>query len=242
MSAPEIVQAPAKLTLRLSITGVRADGYHLIDAVMASVDLYDTLSIDRAGSGLVVRDGDADIPLDGNNLVSRALALTGLEAGIELTKCIPSQAGLGGGSADAGAVLRWAGYDDLAAAASIGADVAFCAVGGRARVRGIGEIVDPLPFVPQTFTLMTPPVPCSTPKVYAEWDRLGGPKGDNGNDLEPAALSVAPELARYRDELEAATNRRARLAGSGSTWFVEGSHPGESRVVVRTVPRRPAKR
>ena len=65
---------------------------------------------------------------------------------------------------------------------------------------------------------------------------MGGPTGDNGNDLEPAALEVAPELARWRDELSDSAGTRARLAGSGSTWFVEGAHPGEGRVVARTTP------
>jgi 4-diphosphocytidyl-2-C-methyl-D-erythritol kinase len=60
--------------------------------------------------------------------------------------------------------------------------------------------------------------------------------GDNGNDLEPAALVVAPQLARWRDRLGNDTGQRPRLAGSGSTWFVEGDHPGPDRLVVRTTP------
>ena len=101
---------------------------------------------------------------------------------------------------------------------------------------GIGEDLEPLPFVECTYTLLTPPVHCSTPAVYREWDRLGGPVGEAGNDLEPAALAVAPELARWRDELGQASGLRPRLAGSGSTWFVEGSFPGAGRVVTRTLP------
>jgi 4-diphosphocytidyl-2-C-methyl-D-erythritol kinase len=155
---------------------------------------------------------------------------------LEVVKRIPVGAGLGGGSADAAAVLRWAGVNDLGAAARLGADVAFCLVGGRARVRGIGEVVEPLPFVERTVTLVTPPVHCSTPAVYRRWDEMGGPTDEGGNDLTVAALSVAPELGRVRDELEDATGCRARLAGSGSTWFVDGAHPGPGRVVARTVP------
>jgi 4-diphosphocytidyl-2-C-methyl-D-erythritol kinase len=71
--------------------------------------------------------------------------------------------------------------------------------------------------------------------VYRAWDELGGPAGDGGNDLEPAALHAFPELARWRDELAGATGLRPRLAGSGSTWFVEGDFPGPGRVVARTV-------
>ena len=110
----------------------------------------------------------------------------------------------------------------------------FCLVGGRARVTGVGEQVTPLPFEPLTFTLLTPPVHCSTPAVYRAWDDLGGPTADGPNDLEPAALVVAPELARYRDRLGDATGRTPVLAGSGSTWFVDGAHDGDGFVVVHT--------
>jgi 4-diphosphocytidyl-2-C-methyl-D-erythritol kinase len=97
-------------------------------------------------------------------------------------------------------------------------------------------VVEPLPFVVRTYTLVIPPVRVLTPAVYRAWDDLGGPAGDNGNDLEPAALLVAPELSHWRDGLAEASGQRPRLAGSGGTWFVEGAFPGEDRIVVRTVP------
>ncbi len=228
------IVAPAKLTLNLRITGVRDDGMHLIEAEMVTLDLHDTLVIDPDGSTLSVVGGGPDVPTGPSNLVHRALALAGRTAGVVLTKRIPSQAGLGGGSSDAGAVLRWAEFRDTAAAATIGADVAFCMIGGRARVHGIGDIVEPEPHVPLTLTLFTPPVACSTPLVYRAWDALGGPRHESGNDLEPAALAVAPELERWRDELWAASGTRPTLAGSGSTWFVRGAHPGHGRRVVKT--------
>jgi len=232
------LSAPAKLTLSLRVTGVRDDGYHLIDAEMVTLDLADTLVVgpgdglelvDTTGAGLAVEATE-------DNLVRRALALTGRTAHVRLEKHIPAGAGLGGGSADAAAVLRWAGVTDLGAAARLGADVAFCVVGGRGRVSGIGEVVEPLPFVERTITLWTPPFGCSTPAVYRAWDDLGGPSGDHGNDLEPAALVVEPRLAEWRDRLAEVAGQRPRLAGSGSTWFVEGTFPGDGRVVVRTVP------
>lgn len=219
-----LVKAWAKLTRSLRVVGVRDDGYHLIDAEMVTLDLHDEL---------VFADGSNDLPAD--NLVSRALAAVGRDASVTLAKRIPMGAGLGGGSADAAAVLRWAGCSDLALAASIGADVPFCVVGGRARVRGIGEVVEPLPFEPLTFTLLTPPVHVSTPAVYAMWDALGGPTADGPNDLEPAALAVEPSLATWRDRLADATGRVPVLAGSGGTWFVEGEFPGDGLVVSRAV-------
>ena len=71
--------------------------------------------------------------------------------------------------------------------------------------------------------------------MYRAWDDLGGPTAAGPNDLEPAALVVAPELARWRDELQERTGQVPVLAGSGSTWFVEGAHPGPGLVVVRTL-------
>ncbi|HSL57586.1 MAG TPA: 4-(cytidine 5'-diphospho)-2-C-methyl-D-erythritol kinase [Acidimicrobiales bacterium] len=239
MAVSERVLAPAKLTVSLRITGLRADGYHLIDAEMVTLDLADELEI-GPGDGLVIRSADgeipAEVPPDDDNLVRRALALAGRTAHVTLTKRIPAGAGLGGGSADAAAVQRGAGFDDLAAVATIGADVPFCLVGGRARVRGIGEVVEPLEPVARTVTLLTPPFGCSTPAVYRAWDALGGPTADGPNDLEPAALAVEPRLAEWRDRLGDATGRTPVLAGSGSTWFVEGAFPGPDRVVARTTP------
>lgn len=241
--------APAKVTLSLRVTGVRSDGFHLIEAEMVTVDLADLVVV--GGSGVVGGEGaratstrvraegelgGLDVPTGDGNLVAAALAAAGRWAEVELVKRIPAGAGLGGGSADAAAVLRWAGVDDLSLAAGIGADVPFCLVGGRARVSGIGEVVTPLPHRDQVLTLLTPPFGCPTPAVYRAWDDLGGPTGLGRNDLEVAALAVAPELARWRDELADATGREPTLAGSGSTWFVEGEHPGDGRRVVRTVP------
>src|SRR5690606_12352674 len=177
--------------------------------------------------------GDVD-PHD--NLVRRALRAVGRDAHVALRKRIPAGGGLGGGSSNAAAILRWAGCDDLAIAASLGADVPFCLRGGRARVRGIGEVVEPLPFVARTFTLAMPPFGCSTPAVYAAWDDLGGPRAEGPNDLEPAALAVEPRLAAFRDAFGDATGETPRLAGSGSTWFVEGEYPGEGRIVTHAIP------
>ena len=235
---PVRLVAPAKLTTSLRIVGVRDDGYHLLEAEMVSLGLADELDVSELTTIEVVhRDADGnEVEAGPDDLVAAALRSVGRRARVVVTKRIAPGAGLGGGSADAAAVLRWAGATDLDAAARIGADVAFCLIGGRALVSGVGEVVEPLPHVEREFTLLTPPIHCSTPAVYREWDRLGGPQGDNGNDLEPAALSVAPELARWRDELARATGQRPRLAGSGSTWFVEGNHPGPGRVVTRTVP------
>ena len=230
--------APAKLTLSLRITGVRPDGYHEVDAEMVTLDFGDRLEITEGGSGVRMLDGSGSelhgVAGPGENLVERALVLAGRRAGVTVHKRIPIGAGMGGGSADAAAVLRWAGVTDTSSAASIGADVAFCLVGGRARVTGIGEIIQSLPYVCEQYTLLLAPLGCDTAAVYAAWDELGGPAGEHGNDLEAAALRVVPELAAWRDELGNSTGLTPRLAGSGSTWFVAGAHPGPGRVVATT--------
>jgi 4-diphosphocytidyl-2-C-methyl-D-erythritol kinase len=226
------VRALAKLTLSLRVTGVRGDGWHLLDAEMVTLDLADQLTFSE-GEGLEVV-GSAGLDSGPTNLVLRALRATGRTARVRLEKRIPVGAGLGGGSADAAAVLRWAGCSDLELAATLGSDVPFCLVGGRARVRGGGEVVEPLPFDDRTFTLLTPPFPVSTAAVYRAWDDLGGPSADGPNDLEPAALRVEPRLAEWRDRLGDATGREPRLAGSGGTWFVEGSFEVAGGLVTRT--------
>jgi 4-diphosphocytidyl-2-C-methyl-D-erythritol kinase len=233
--------APAKLTCSLRITGTRADGYHEIDAEMVTLDLADELTF-AAGddfevvgaAGAALPEGLA-IPYGEQNLVRRALAALDRRASVRLVKRIPAGAGLGGGSADAAAVLRWAGCGDASVAASLGADVPFCLVGGRARVTGVGEVVTPLAPVEATYTLLIPPFGVATVEVYRAWDRLGGPTAEGPNDLEAAALDVAPDLARWRDRLGDATGATPGLAGSGSTWFVTGAYPGGGRIVVRTM-------
>jgi 4-diphosphocytidyl-2-C-methyl-D-erythritol kinase len=231
--APVTVDAPAKLTLSLRVTGVRPDGYHLIDAEMVSVDLVDSLTFEP-GLGVAVVDrvvgglGIGDLGDGPGNLVSRALALAGRQAAVRVVKRIPVGAGLGGGSADAAAVLRWAAWPSASLAASLGADVPFCMTGGAARVTGIGEVVEARPYRDRRFVLLIPPIAVSTAAVYRVYDEHAqgagvAPERSAGvNDLEAAALSVAPELAHWRDMLGEVTGCQPVLAGSGATWFVEG--------------------
>jgi 4-diphosphocytidyl-2-C-methyl-D-erythritol kinase len=239
--------APAKLTLSLRVTGVRPDGFHLIDAEMITLALHDVLTIDPDGDGITVTGPYAEgVPAGRDNLVDRALQLAGRRAGVTIDKRIPNGGGLGGGSSDAAAVLRWAGFGDVAAATRVGADVGFCLVGGRAYVTGIGDVVEPLPHIERAVTLVIPPIHVSTPAVYMAWDALGGPSGVNLNDLEPAALAAAPELARWRDLIGDTSGSTPHLAGSGATWFVHGEHEnalaalsneGAQIIATRSTPR-----
>jgi 4-diphosphocytidyl-2-C-methyl-D-erythritol kinase len=218
--------------LTLRVTGVRADGYHLLDSEMVTVDLADDLEF-ATGDGLeVTGPAAAGLALDGTNLIRRALHAVDRRAHVKVHKRIPLGGGLGGGSADAAAVLRWAGVADLNVAASLGGDVPFCLAGGRARVQGIGEVIAPLPFEARTFTLLCPPLGVSTVAVYRAWDDLGGPTAAGPNDLEPAALAAEPRLAAWRDRLGELTGQVPQLAGSGATWFVEGAFEGPGLIVT----------
>ncbi len=225
----------------MRIVGVRPDGYHLLESEMVSLDLADTLVI-GAGDGLTVSmapggpdrtrerdqpDGEP-VPFGPDNLVSRALRAVGRCARVELVKRIPAGAGLGGGSADAAAVLRWAGCHDVGVALGLGADVPFCLTGGRALVRGVGEIVEALPYEDRSFTLLLLPFGMDTAAVYRAWDQMAGSRhgsnaGDDANHLEGAAVHIEPRLAEWRRASASASGRTPRLAGSGSTWFVEGT-------------------
>lgn len=274
MPAVHRERALAKLTRSLRITGVRGDGYHLIESEMVTLDFGDELEIfpldtvdgpgaSHGGPASVpgplwatssrlevvdevawVGDGTAldwdgaalagalratgdvppsSVPTGPDNLVLRALDLAGRRAEVRLVKRIPAGAGLGGGSADAAAVLRWAGVDDTLLACRLGADVPFCVAGGRARVTGIGEQLEVLAPDDAAYVLCTPALGVPTALVYRAFDDLGpGRSGDEVpvNDLEQAALAVEPRLARVRDLVAEVTGRRPMLAGSGSTWYV----------------------
>ena len=222
-----LLEAPAKLTLSLRVAGVREDGFHLIDAEMVTLNLVDKVRITPNEDGLNF-DGpfSSGISTDSSNLVNRALALVGRRARVHIEKNIPSGGGLGGGSADAAAILKWAGFTDLEAASRLGADIPFCMIGGRARVQGIGEVIDILPPMHREITLVIPPFGVSTPAVYRAWDDLAKAGNNTTNDqnhLQQAALVVEPRLLEWHDKIAQACGQAPILAGSGSTWWLDGA-------------------
>ncbi len=214
--------APAKLTWNLEVTGRRADGYHLLRSEMISVGLMDQLVLDEDGDYLRVV-GAGDVPADATNLVRRALDLVGRRAGVTLDKQIPAGGGLGGGSSDAAAILRWAGGVSADRAVTLGGDVPFCQVGGRALVEGIGERVTPLPFVEREVTLLLADFAVATGAVYAAFDEMSasGERASGRNHLEAAACRVQPRLGEVLAWARAELGE-THLAGSGSTVFLEG--------------------
>lgn len=216
--------APAKVTWYLEVTGRRGDGLHELRAEMVTVALGDRLEIDGGGDSLRLEGPYSGLPIDENNLIPRALALVGRRAGVVVHKEIPPGGGLGGGSADAGAILRWAGGVSATQALTLGADVPFCQLGGRAQVGGVGEVLTELPFEARDLTLVLLSFGVSTAAVYAAYDELlaTGGRLDGRNHLTAAARRVEPRLATTMDWLEATLGDRVHLCGSGSTLFIEG--------------------
>ena len=254
------VLAPAKVNLFLRIIGQRPDGYHLLDSLMAPVSLYDEIEITAektVGTGPHIRVccNDPGIPTDQSNLAYRAAALLCQEAGIgthitmTLHKNIPAGAGLGGGSSDAAAVLKALnqafslGLNTARLcrlAAQLGADVPFFVPCQMARVGGIGEILTPLPPLPQRWlVIVVPGFPVSTPWAYQRFDALQPdlpephaidriPPLDTQqwpnaalfvNDLEQGVLPEYPLIADRKKQLSVLGAEVALMSGSGSAVF-----------------------
>lgn len=251
-------RAYAKLNLYLDITGRRADGYHLLETVMQSISLYDTVTVEiSGGSGITVKCDRGDVPADRRNTAYRAAELFLQESGIKaqtdilLEKHIPSGAGMGGGSADAAAVLRLlnSGFGcplsegrlfDIAA--QVGADVPFCLAGGTKLCRGIGEQLSEHPAAEGvTFLVIKPEFSCPTGAAYTSYDAAPIPPHGRMEAFTAAMAEgcFAGEMYNvfqtlYADgRIEALCTRLAELGaqgamltGSGSAVF--GVFPGKT--------------
>ncbi|MFZ5925030.1 MAG: 4-(cytidine 5'-diphospho)-2-C-methyl-D-erythritol kinase [Bacillota bacterium] len=193
------ILARAKLNLTLDILGRRPDGYHELESVVQSIDLYDGVAVGSTAARPIMHDGaeigvtlDCEHPLvprGHENLVVRAaIAMArytrvGASVWIDMKKQIPVAAGLGGGSADAAAVLlglneMWglglSGAELARIGETVGADVPFCITGGSGVIRGKGERVEPLPALENVwFVVVVPPCTISTAEAYAAFDKMG---------------------------------------------------------------------
>ncbi|HEX7056191.1 MAG TPA: 4-(cytidine 5'-diphospho)-2-C-methyl-D-erythritol kinase [Bacilli bacterium] len=182
-------KAPAKINLSLDILGKRADGYHEVEMVMASIDLFDRLELAELTEDRIVVSSQAGfIPLDERNLAYQAADLMKREFNIKqgvkihIDKRIPVAAGLAGGSSDAAATLR--GLNRLwkldipltqlaELSATLGSDVPYCVTGGTAVARGRGEALEKLPSPPACWVVLArPPLTVSTADIYEQY-RVG---------------------------------------------------------------------
>jgi 4-diphosphocytidyl-2-C-methyl-D-erythritol kinase len=219
------LMAHAKLTWNLEVLGRRDDGLHDLRSEMTTIGLHDVLFVDDHADHLeVLSPFSTEIVTDERNLIVRALRLVGRRAGVRVEKSIPVGGGLGGGSADAAAILRWAGGVPNDVAVTLGGDVPFCQRGGRALVEGIGERLTDLPFEERDLTLIVPDFGVSTSACYRAYDemRAEGWSPTGNNHLEEPAGRVEPRMATTLAWLRAELGSPVQLAGSGSSMFVEG--------------------
>ena len=198
------VRAYAKINLYLDVVGKRPNGYHELITLMQSVSLYDTLTVERTCKEGVALETGGVLPADDSNLICRAarayFARSGQPFGVSVTldKQIPMQAGMGGGSADAAAMLRTLNTLDgerftleelCEIGATIGADVPFCVVGGTCLCRGIGEVMEPIANNLQgTLVVAIGGEGVSTPAAFRELDRRYGDFAQENEKSAPVAL------------------------------------------------------
>ena len=262
------LSAPAKINLTLGITGLREDGYHLLESVMQTISLADTLNFEKIPCGIILSCNKSHIPTDERNLCCKAakryLDATGIQGGvkIDLIKCIPDGAGMGGGSSDAAQVLKAmqvlypAEIDLLPIAASLGADVPFFLKGGTVLCSGIGEILEPisLPQKNSLYCVVTKPEEgllvyrlydesrVSFSKALSSEDRERLESGDPQalfsilyNDLELPAVSQVPEIAIRKEMLLSLGADAAMMTGSGSAVFGLFRNETAARACERTL-------
>lgn len=243
-----ILNARAKINWALKVCGLRPDGYHELDGVMQSVALHDVVRVEKA-DGIFVHCP----AVEGENIAHKAARIfferTGKTGGasVWIEKNIPVQAGLGGGSADAAAVLfalnslyeTSLGEGLQSLGRQVGADVPFCLTGGTARARGVGEALEAVALGrPLELLLMKPREGLCTKEIFAAYDEIGGVhpdierlisglSGGNlaelakglGNSLERAAVCKLPIVGRLLDALREKGFSAAGMSGSGPTVF-----------------------
>lgn len=243
--------APAKVNLHLLVTGRRPDGYHLLDSLVVFPPVGDDVSMTIADRASLTIAGPfaGSLTADPDNLILRAARRFGdarqctVQYAFHLIKSLPVASGIGGGSADAAAVLRllariWGCEVPDGLALGLGADVPACLASTPARMGGIGEVLEPAPDLPPYgMVLVNPGVAVSTPAIFKArhgafsppallprgWDSAAAMASDLarfGNDLEAPAIGLQPvigdALAAIRDQPDCLLSR---MSGSGATCF-----------------------
>ena len=249
--------APAKINLTLHVTGQRADGYHLLDSLVAFADVGDRLAFTPGPELSLSVTGPfaAGVPEDARNLVWQAALMVGFSGHIKLEKHLPHGAGIGGGSSDAAAVLR--SFDAPAQAVSLGADVPVCLRAKAQRMRGIGEDLTTLPDFPRLWAVLANPgVTVPTPKVFAALQTKANPPMPDTlpprlsaramidwlramrNDLEAPAMAIQPAIGTVLVELSRLPGAAlCRMSGSGATCFALFEDQGLSEIAARDLAR-----
>jgi 4-diphosphocytidyl-2-C-methyl-D-erythritol kinase len=251
--------APAKLNLCLHIVGRRADGYHLLQSAMQFIDLCDELRFHARPRGTIERSaGPAEIPAESDIVVKAARALAKDRdvpgVGIELSKRIPVQAGLGGGSSDAATVLVALNHiwqlqlsvDELARIGlTLGADVPFFVRGRAAWAEGVGEQLTSYDFAQSHYLVVKPQAAVSTAEVFQAPELTrnspvttirGFLAAGGRNDCESCVRGRYPEIAEALDWLR--EFGEARLTGTGACVFVALPDEHTAQAVRARLPAR----
>ncbi len=241
--------AAAKINLCLHICDRRADGYHLLESLVAFADIGDWLDIEPADHTTLFIEGADQLSSDDNLILSAHRLMDAPPCTFRLQKKLPLAAGLGGGSADAAATLRGLAelYDlplpvgdmrDMGEKiAALGADIAVCLQQKPAWMSGIGEIVTPLSAFPDAdIILVHPAVPLSTKEVFSKITKMNKAPTNmpmafhdfqtlcdflthTRNDLHPPAQELVPEIADIIAQLRESGAQFAAMSGSGATCF-----------------------
>ena len=227
--------APAKINLTLHVTGQRSNGYHLLDSLVVFADVGDRLWLSEAAEMRLNVTGPfaEGVPDDASNLVWRAAECAGWAGHIRLEKNLPHGAGIGGGSSDAAAVLRY--FEAPEYATWLGADVQVCLWPGVQRMRGVGDHLDRIGHIPEChLVLVNTGVAVPTPQVFDGLSDKTNPPMEavpsfadyaafvdwlsaQRNDLQSPAISIAPSIS---EALAAVSDADvSRMSGSGSTVF-----------------------
>ncbi len=238
-----VLKAYAKINLNLDITGVRADGYHLVDMIMQQIDLFDWVSLRKGNQGISLKMNKPGFPTDEKNIAYRAAELitknTSKEVGgvdIYIHKFIPIAAGMAGGSTDAAVVLIGInklfdlGFSEeelCDMGLTLGADVPFCIRGGCMRAEGIGEVLTPMTSLPDCFLCIAKPgFGISTKEAYKKYDNLENVVHPNMNNMMLALNEQSLEnvVASFGNVLETvALKEHAVIADIKKTMIEHGA-------------------
>ena len=245
------IKAYAKINLMLDILGTLPNGYHNLWMIMQSVSLYDTVTVEKTDSGKITLTCTKEgIPTNEKNIAYKAAAAFFEKTGIRneglhihIEKCIPSEAGLAGGSADGAAVIK-ALNEKLTErelcriGRKVGADVPFCIVGGTCLAQNIGDVLSPLDDIPQCyFVLAKPKMGVSTKEAFASFDNasyIRKPKKDkmliaaaNGDFDTMCKLAAnvfeqvieVPERVEIKKIMREQKAKLSLMSGSGPTVY-----------------------
>lgn len=237
------IQCPAKINLTLKVTGKRPDGFHNIESIMQTINLFDylTITVENDNQTEIILSGTSDeIPYNEKNLVYKAAKLFLEKTNIEnqkisifIEKNIPVAAGLAGGSTDAAGTLyglneifdKPLSRQDLhELCAKLGSDLNVCLEGGRLKTSGRGEVIEPLPFEEFNLSLIKPTdLGISAKEAYTKFsEKINCPPTTRGggnqyfvNDLEWAVIDDYKELQYIKTKYPTSI-----MSGSGSTYYI----------------------